>query len=161
MAEALGLIASILAVIGVGGQITKAVRKLASLKDAPDVILALNNEISDLHLVVIAIEDVFQKKRTSGVPLPGNRAEETNVDTIVTNSLQYTQDKAVELEALYRRIAPSPSGSSDFDPIDKISWSQVQKRIKTAWLHERVKEMQKDLRSARLRLITALGVINS
>ena len=160
MAELLSLVASIIAVIGVGGQVTKAVRKLASLRDAPDVILALNNEISDLHLVVVAIEDVFRKQQNRGVLWSGNQIKENNVDITVTNSLQYTKDKSVELEALYCRIVPS-AFSSGGSQIDKISWLQVQKRIKTVWLHERIKEMQKDLRSARLRLTTALGVLNS
>ena len=100
MAEALSLIASIIAVVGAGGQAAKIVRKLATFKNASDTILALNNEISDLHLVVISIEDVIQK-RTNSIPFLGNQARDTHVDTNVINSLQYAKDKTAELEALY------------------------------------------------------------
>ena len=68
MADPLSLVASIIVVVGMGGQIAKAVKKLASLKGALDSILTLDNEISDLHLVVLAI---FQRHRTSGISFPG------------------------------------------------------------------------------------------
>ena len=59
MAKALSLVASIIAVVGAGGQLAKIVRKLASIKDASDVVLVLYNNITDLYLVLVAIEDVF------------------------------------------------------------------------------------------------------
>ena len=161
MAEALSLVASIIAVVGAGGQLAKIVRKLASIKDAPDIVLALHNEITDLHLVVVAIEDVFQKQRTSGIPFPGNRAAEIHIDANVTSSLRYAQDKTADLEALYHRLAPSASGSPGSSQIDKKAWLRIQKIVKTTWLRERMKEVQKDLRSARIRLTTALGMLNS
>ena len=161
MAEALSLVASIIAVVGAGGQLAKIVRRLASIKDAPDIVLALHNEITDLHLVVVAIEDVFQKQRTSGIPFPGNRAGEIHIDANVTSSLRYAQDKTVDLEALYQRLAPSASGSPGSSQIDKKAWLRIQKIVKTTWLRERMKEIQRDLRSARIRLTTALGMLNS
>ena len=47
------------------------------------------------------------------------------------------------------------SSSRDSSQMDKKAW------LKTAWLRERMKEVQKDFRSARLRLTTALGALNS
>ena len=51
--------ANIIIIVGVRGQAAKAVRKLTSLKGAPDLVFALNNKISDLYLVILAIQDVF------------------------------------------------------------------------------------------------------
>ena len=46
--DPLSLTASIVAIIGVGGQAAKAIKKLASVRGAPASILALHNELSDL-----------------------------------------------------------------------------------------------------------------
>ena len=148
--DPLSIIASTIAIIGAGGQAAKAIRKLASLKGAPDLILALNNEINDLHLVVVAIQDVFERQQTSGVPFPGNRAGEINVDTSITKSLTQAKDKVLELEALYKRLNISiPGSSAEFK---KIAWLREQKRVK---------KMHEDLKSVRLKLAGALGILNS
>ena len=132
MADPLSLIASIIAVIGVGGQVAKAVRKIASLKDAPDAVLALNNEIPDLHLVVLAVEDVFQKQRTSRVPPPSGAAAEIYADITVANSLKFAKAKTVELEELYHRLTPSILDSSGSSQVNKITWSRMKKIVKIA-----------------------------
>ena len=73
--DPLFLTASIIAIAGAGGGAAKAVRKLASLKDAPHLLLALNNEISDLNVVVLAVQDIFQRQQKGSVPFPGYQAE--------------------------------------------------------------------------------------
>ena len=163
MADPLSLVASIVAVVGVGGQVAKAVKKLASLKGAPDIILALNNEITDLHLVVLAIEDVFQKHCSSGVPFPGNRAGDIHVDAAVTKALQFAKDKTVELETLYQQIAPALSTPGGTSKVNKTMQSRIPKLVKNVWIQEqrRVKQIQQDLHSARLKLTAALGILNS
>ena len=148
--DPLSLTASIIAIIGVGGQAAKAVRKLASLKGAPDLVLALNNEIADLHLVVAAIQDVFKRQQTSGVPFLDNRAREINVDANVTNSLAQANEKVTELDALYKRFNISISGTNI--KFNKATWLREQKRVK---------RMQEDIKNVRLKLAAALGVLNS
>ena len=143
-----------LLLVGIGRQAAKAVRKLASLKGAPDVVLALNNEISDLHLVVLAIQDVFQRQQTSALSFPGNRVVDANIDASVTNSLRHAKEKVVELEALHNRLTTTAtaSGSSGSTAFNKGAWLREQKRIK---------KMQEDLRNVRLKLAAALSVLNS
>ena len=148
--DPLSLTASIIAIIGVGGQAAKATRRLASLKGAPDLILALNNEIADLHLVVVAIQDVFERQQTGGMPVPGNRAGEINLDASVTNSLTQANDKVTDFEALYKRLDVSILGSNA--EFNKIAWLRE---------HKRVKQLQEDLKSVRLKLAGALGILNS
>ena len=150
--DPLSLTASIIAIVGVGGQAAKAVRKLASLKEAPDLLLALNNEISDLSLVVSAIQDVFQRQQSSGVLFPNYRAGELSVDTSVTDTLRQAKEIVSKLEALYDRLNTSASGSSGSTTFNKVTWLREQKRVR---------QMQKDLRSIRLKLAVVLGILNS
>ena len=150
--DPLSITASILTIVGVGGQAAKAVKRLASLKGAPDLVLALNNEISDLHLVVLAIQDVFQRQQTGGAPLPGNRVVVANVDASVTNSLRYANEKVVELESLHSQLTTNASRSSGSTTFNKTVWLREQKRVK---------KMQEDLRNVRLKLAGALSVLNS
>ena len=150
--DPLSLIASIIAILGVGGQAAKAVRKLAALKGAPDLVLALNNEISDLHLVVLAIQDVFQRQQNSGRPFPNNQVDEVSVNTSVTNSLRQAKEILIELEALHNRLNTSASGSSGSTTFNKVAWLREQRKVRKA---------QEDLRNVRLKLAAALGILNS
>ena len=142
--------ASIIAIAGAGGAAAKAVRKLASLRDAPDLLLALNNEISDLNLVVLAVQHAFQRQQNSGVHFPGYRAEETVVNISMTDSLKQAKQALSKLEALYTRLTKSASRESI--TFDKVTWLRE---------HKRVGKAQEDLRNVRLKLIAALGVLNS
>ena len=150
--DPLSITVSIIAIIGVGGQTAKTIKKLASIKGAPDSILALNNEISDIRLIIIAIQDVFEKQRTTGKPFPGYRASEANVDASVISALEQANKKVLELEALHNRLIPLSSGLSGLATTDRITWLREQKKLK---------HMQEDLRTTRLKLATALGVLNS
>ena len=150
--DPLSLTAGIIAIIGAGGQAAKTIKKLASVKGAPDSILALHNEISDIRLIIIAIQDVFEKQRSTGIPFPGYRAGEANIDASVINALEQANEKLLELEALHDRLAPFSSGLSGTTTMDKVTWLREQKKLML---------MQEDLRSTRLKLATALGVLNS
>ena len=150
--DPLSLTASIIAVLGVGGQAAKGIGKLASIKGTPELVLALNNEISDLQVVVLAIQDLFDKQTTSGVPFPGHRAEEKNIDTSIINSLKQANSTVTNLEAFYKRLKVSNPGSTGAFTFDKTLWIREQRRIK------RIKE---DIRNVRIKLTTALGALNA
>ena len=153
--DPLSLTASIIAIIGVGGQAAKAVKRLASIKGAPDTLLALNNEISDLRLIVTAIEDVFRTQQTSGSRLhPGSQVHEASVNTSIVLSLYQVNQKVHELDAMYQRLTQSTSGpnASAAPNVNRGIWLAEQKKVK---------QLQEDLRSSRLKLAAVLGVLNS
>ncbi|MCJ1234326.1 hypothetical protein MMC14_002285 [Varicellaria rhodocarpa] len=146
--DPLSLTASIIAIIGVGGEAAKAVRKLASLKGAPSLVLALNNEISDLYLVVLAIRDVHQRQRASSALSPNN----ASTDDTITSTLLRANEKVLELRALHQRLTSWTTGPSGLSTLNKASWLREQKNVK---------KMQEDLRTVRLKLSTTRGILNS
>ena len=149
--DPLSLTASIIAIVGVGGQAAGAVRKLAALKNAPELILALNNEITDLHLVVSAIQDVYQRQRNWDSPSPASMTSDIN--TSITSSLQHAINTTAKLEVLYGRLKISSAGTST----GPIKFNTV------AWLREQrnIRQIQQDLRSVRIKLAGALSILNS
>ena len=146
--DPLSLTASIIAIVGVGGEVAKAVRKLASLKGAPDLILALNNEISDLHLVILAIRDIYLRQKASIIPA----SNDVVTDNTVVNTLTQANDKVLELKALHQRLSAWTTKSGDLSTLNKASWLREQKNVR---------KMQEDLRTVRLKLSTTLGMLNS
>ena len=55
--DPLSLTASLIAVIGVGGNVAKSLKKVLAFRDAPKELLALNKEIIDFRLVLDRISD--------------------------------------------------------------------------------------------------------
>ena len=153
--DPLSLTASIITIIGVGGQAAKAVKKLASIKGTPEILLALNNELSDLRLIVSAIEDVFRTQQTSSGRLhPGGQVHEASVNASIVLSLDQVNQKVHELDAMHQKMTQCASGSntSTTPNVNKGVWLAEQKKIK---------RLQEDLRSSRLKLSAVLGILNS
>ena len=152
--DPLSLTASIVAIIGVGGQAAKAIKKLASVRGAPYSIFALNNELSDLQLVVAAVEEILKAQQAaSSTSISGNQAYDASVNASVTSSLDQVNRKALELQSMYQRLTQPASGSTSSTPkLNKATWLLEQNNLK------RLKE---DLRAARLKLAATLGVLNT
>ena len=153
--DPLSLTASIIAIIGVGGQAAKAIKRLASAKGAPDSLLALNNEVSDLRLIVTAIEDIIRTQRSLGGRLhPGSQAYETSVNASIVPSLDQANQKVHELDAMYQRLTQSTfrSSTSVIPDVNRSTWLVEQRKLKL---------LQEDLRSSRVKLAAVLGLLNS
>ena len=71
MADPLSAAASILTVLGAGGAVGKFLKRVLALKDAPDILLALNNDVVDLQHVVQIVEELLQghSRMTDKAPL--------------------------------------------------------------------------------------------
>ena len=146
--DPLSVTASIITVIGVGGNIAKTIRRLASQKDAPQFVLALNNELADLNLVVLAIQDIYQKQQPNG-RIRG--PQDVDVDHSVTSALTQARQTVTELQVLYDRISAPAPGQSGLGLRSKL------------WLLEprKAKDVQESLRNIRLKLAAVLGILNS
>ena len=140
--------ASIIAIIGVSGNVAKTIRYVASQKDAPDFILSLSNELADLHLVVLAIQDICQKQQAH------NRVRgphDPPIHNSITNALNQAQQTATELQTLYDRINAT-SGQGGVTSLKTKLWLLEPRKARK--VHE-------NLQSARLKLAAALGILNS
>ena len=63
MADPVSITTGIVTLLGTGGQIGKFLKKVVNLKnDAPDILLAVNNEITDLREVVHMFDDLLQRQ---------------------------------------------------------------------------------------------------
>ena len=151
--DPISVTASAITLLAVGGKAAKVVKHLALLRTAPDVVLALNNELTDLRLVITAIEAVFKAQEASGTPSQGRRDHQTSAQASLVSSLKQVNEKALELEALYDKLC-----QKNWDP-KSSSLGKIHRGI---WLleHRNIKRVQ-DFRSLRLKLVAALGVLNS
>ena len=143
--DPLSISASIIAIVGAGGETAKILRHLASMKGAPALLLALNNEITDLHLAVRATQDILHTLSAARQGL------DVSVRDSVTSSLQLVNGKVIELEALHRRLLRSPPGAVPYE-LNKTVWLREQKRIK---------RLRDDLRSVRVNLGLPLALLSS
>ena len=147
--DPISISASIITVIAAGGQVGKGIRKLASLKDAPEVVLALHNQLTDLNLVLLAIRDVYQRQQTSSIH---TQPVDNHVDNSVISGLNQASQTVNDLQTLYDRLNRVASGSGGSKTLGKTIWLLERKKVMR--LHE-------DLRNARLKLATVLGILNS
>ena len=129
-------------------KIAKTLRSFASQKDAPDFILLLNNELADLHLVVLAIRNIYQKQQVHDRLY---RAHNAPVDNSIASALTQAQQTASELQALYDRMITA-SGQGEVAKFKTKSWLLESRKVK---------KVLEDLRNARLKLAAVLGILNS
>ena len=111
MADPLSITASIIAVVGAAEGVTKTLAKFKSIRNAPDELLALINEVSDLKLVFSDIQNHIVIQRAQ-IP----QTKEQNISTLVKRA----KDKLLELDQLiqYRLVKPE----SDQIKVSRREW---------------------------------------
>ena len=138
--DPLSVTASVIAILGTGGVIAKGLGKTRRLKNAPTILLQLNNEVAVLHLLVQAVDELCRHS-TFSPPLQRD---------LVYNNLERTRNALLELEQLieYTLSKETNSGSQ----INRMGW--------IGSLH-RIKEVKDTLRAARDDLITVWAVLGN
>ena len=132
------LTVGIIGVLGVGGQLAGCLRKIETLKRAPNELRELNGEISDLYLVVKQVNGLcHQYPGDSGVPRDNN----------LRSSLARMKGKLLELEELIAFRLTKP-GSTDTDiQVDRSRWLR---------LKPKVQKLREELRSITLNISVLL-----
>ena len=125
--DPLSITVGILAILGAGGKVGDGLRKILALKHAPEAVMALNNEVNEIHRIVQNIDDVLQRHART----PGSLTISSLVDTLVQ-----TKMTALDVEKLiaYELTVVKADGQST--RIDRSKWLRSKERIQK--LKERI-----------------------
>lgn len=140
--DPLSVTASILALLGAGGKVGTACKKIIALRHAPAGLMALNNEVTDLHILVQDVDDILrQDSETSGTDTPPS----------VTSALKRTRATLLRLETLIAYELTTPSASNE-SRLDRSVWLRAESRVQ---------KLKDDIRADRVALTSALGLLTS
>ena len=141
--DPLSLTASIIAVLGASATVASGIEKIISMRNAPDAILALNNEVADFQLVVGMIHELLQDYNSS------NSTESAVYTESLTSVLVRAKQKLLELDMLIQYRLMTGGTKQDFN---RIAWVRE---------HRKVKALQDEIRSIRMNLVAVIGVLTS
>lgn len=139
--DPLSVTASILAVLGAGGEVGKACKKIIDLRDAPDALIALNNEVTDLHILVRDVDDILRQH---------SRISETDALPSVISALKRVKATLLRLESLIAYELTTPSGSNG-RRLDRSVWLRAESKVQ---------KLKDDIRADRVALAPALSLLN-
>ena len=144
MADPLSLSASIIALRGAAEGVSKTLAKLHELRNAPNELLALNNEISDLRIVLNDLERHF--RRNANMPYAMEPLQPMSV------LLQRGKDRLLQLDQLIQYKLLKPSSTPERV---KVSWR--------GWIKAKraVERHRQTLHDTRLNILTQMGVLNA
>ena len=135
--DPLSITASVLTLLAAANKVAKGLDKLASIKGAPAAILALNNEVSDLRLVLGEAEPLLQKYGQATHSSIGG-------DTSLKSSIDRAKVRLVDLESIIANRLMTRMGTKN-----KLGWLYEQDKVQRA---------MSDVRAAKENVNTMLGV---
>lgn len=138
--DPLSITTSVLTLLAAANQVAKGLDKLASIKGAPAAVLALNNEVSDLRLVLCEAEPLLQKHvHTAVSPLTGDRTLQLSIDR--------AKERLTDLESVVGNRLMRRMGTKD-----RLGWLYEQDKVQKAL---------SDVRTAKANVTTMLGVVTT
>ena len=152
MADGLSLVASIIAVLGAADTIGKTLSRVKVLRSAPDEVLALNNEISDLTITLRNVDSCISMGTTQGIGTTDRRAIPKDVFQHMSTLITRAKDQLLQLEQLiHYRILKSGSFDGEY------------KVFRARWVRARstVESHRQALRDVRQNIVMQLLIINS
>ena len=123
MAAALSLAASIIAVVGAAETIGTTLSKVKLLRNAPDGLLALNNEVSDLTVTLRTVESYLSSSETDGIAPPSDVLAQVSI------LVDRAKDRLLQLDRMihYQFLE---SGSFDGDyKVFRLRWIRAKDTI--------------------------------
>ena len=146
--DPLSITASILTVVGAGSTIGKGLKKIISARRLPDILLQLNNEVTDLQWVVQDVDDLLRQQRQVTQEDRGLLPSHTSL----TSALIYIKRTLLALESLIAYELTIVDSRDGIPRLDRIAWLRVESKA------TRLKD---DIRTDRVRLSTALSLLTS
>ena len=146
--DPLSVTASIIALIQAGGKVSTGLKKIANLRNAPDILLALNNEVADLHCLVENVDDVLRQHR-----------EVIGQDPIacLCRALDRVKRTLLKLENVlaYQLTSIECKDGESYPVLDRSSWLRLESSVQK--LKDEIREDKTSLSSA-LSLLTSFVV---
>ena len=145
MADPLSIIASIIAVVGAAEGVAKTLGKIKTIRNAPDELLALINEVSDLKIILSDIQSYV----IHNIQRPQISPEELrNISTLINRA----RDKLLELDQLIQYRLIKPDSVSDQIKVSRREWLRARSTIE---------RFRQSLRDIRLNIVTQMVIMNS
>ena len=142
MADPLSIIASILAVIGAAESVGKTLNRIRDITNAPDEVLALSNEISDLTVVLKHVETYVTA--ADGAVISLENLEHLSV------LAKRAQSKLAQLERIMHNHLPEPGGANRRSSLLRLQW---------ALLKTKVDGLRVDLRDIKLSIVVQMTTV--
>lgn len=118
--DPLSVTAGIIAILGAGGVVGRRVKSLLALGTAPDELLILNNEISDLQHVLNDVQDLLRRQSDDhSVPVP----------LALTKALQQARETVLAVEKLIAYDLTVIDSRSKVPRVDKSRWLRAVKNL--------------------------------
>jgi len=137
--DPLSLTASVIAVIGAADSTGKGLLKLIALRGVPDIVLALNNEIAELKLMLHELEALLYDTALSEV----SRA---HLNSSVLPNVLRAKDRLDALRTVTEQELHRRDGS-----INRAAWLKVERKVC---------RIQTSLRDSRQSINVALSIVN-
>lgn len=133
--------------VGVVGVVTaidvlrKAVRKLAKMRHAPEGLIALNNEISDLHVILIRIRSIPTEQSAD--------ATHGSICDDLWHNIQQANHFVFRLQSIVDRSL-TKQDRHKMDSVRRFVWMRAQSEVET---------IRKELRKCRMNMADLLAVM--
>jgi hypothetical protein len=142
--DPLSIAASVIGILSVAAQCVEGLARIRGVKQAHVKHLALINEIADLQVLltqVIALNAQLDQKHADGSVIA------------LKSLLRRAEDQLLELNSLMRGELSRPKSKHGLGKmkVDRLRWTLNQDQLAS---------LQQSLRTTRLNLATALGVVN-
>ena len=145
MSDPLSIIASVITVIGAAEGVSKMLSRLRRIKNAPNEILALINEVSDLTLILGDVERCFTDEGRRP------RLSQDHLRTLST-AINRARDKLLELDKLIQYRLVKPDSVPDNLKVSRYEWASAKPTIE---------RFRQSLRDTRLNIVTVMVMLNS
>ena len=144
MIEPLSVAVSILTILGAGGQISKGLKRLLTLKLAPDILCALNNEVADLQLLVAESQELLRG---------ASDYVDTKPPASMVRTLEHVKDELLALEGfLVYRLSNIDSEARPPIRVD---------RSRFLYSHRNIEIFKDRIREQRIALVSAMNLWNT
>ena len=145
MADPLSITASIIAVISAAEGVGKTLAKIKDIRKAPNEVIALINEVSDLRIILGDFEG-YIAQNTERPQILQSQLDHMSV------LLQRAKDRLLELDQLVEYRLLTPGSRSDQIQVSRREWAGAK---------DTIKKFRTSLRDIRLNIIAQMVVVNS